>query len=50
MDECSLNSRDVKHGRGFNEEDSLTDRKPPTNMRLPVSIRTDVKPVRPFIP
>ncbi|KAI9464321.1 hypothetical protein HD554DRAFT_1262165 [Boletus coccyginus] len=33
-----LNSRDVKHGQGFNEEDSLTDHKSPTNGGFPASI------------
>lgn len=52
MDECSLNSRNVRLGQGLNEEDSFVDRKL-TIGRLPASIRvnvTDVKAVRPLSP
>lgn len=51
MDVCSLNARDVRHGQGFNEEDSLVVRKTLTIGRMPASIRvnvTDVKAVRPL--
>ena len=53
MDECSLNSREVKHGQGLNEEASLNDRKSRINGRFPDSIRLDVtgvKAVRSFTP
>lgn len=52
MDACRLNSRDVKHGQGFNEEDSLTDHKSPTNGGFPASIglNTNGKVVRPSFP
>ncbi|KAH0832332.1 hypothetical protein J3R83DRAFT_13345 [Lanmaoa asiatica] len=42
MDEYSLNARDVKHGQGLNEEDSLTDRKAPANNSIRLNV-TDVK-------
>lgn len=53
VNEPSLNSRDIKYGQGFNEEDSLTDHKPATNGRLPTSIRlnvVDAKAVSSFVP
>ncbi|KAF8840600.1 hypothetical protein BDN67DRAFT_630352 [Paxillus ammoniavirescens] len=37
-----LNAREVKHGQGLNEEDSLTDRKATTDTRFPGTIRINV--------
>ncbi|KIJ14998.1 hypothetical protein PAXINDRAFT_180814 [Paxillus involutus ATCC 200175] len=37
-----LNAREVKHGQGLNEEDSLTDRKATTDTRFPGTIRLNV--------
>ncbi|KIK80599.1 hypothetical protein PAXRUDRAFT_228207 [Paxillus rubicundulus Ve08.2h10] len=37
-----LNAREIKHGQGLNEEDSLTDRGAITDTRFPGAIRVDV--------